>query len=372
MHKRGRLVTADGLATAGTCLYDGDDVIAGELVFSTSTSGYTEILTDPSFYGQIVVLANPEIGNYGVNTNDFQSQGVKVRGLVVRNLSSCTSSFRSHMTLADFMLREGVPILYGVDTRALIAHLRDHGSQMAVLTKNETMSIEDLLARACALRPLEEMKLPDAVSVKQPYKVPALLGDNGTPRFHVVALDFGVKLGIVRYLQQFGARVTLVPNDATPDEIWAQKPDGLFLTNGPGDPSLEVRAVATVRAMLGKLPMFGVCMGHQVLAQALGLSTYKLKFGHRGSNQAVRRVDGGIITTAQNHGFAVDVSAAKMRVDTNVSDGTNEGMDLPDLHAFSVQFHPEGSPGPLDSLVYFEKFAAMMGEWKNTVVYSHM
>lgn len=372
VHKRGRLITADGLEISGHCLYDSDDIVEGELVFSTSTTGYTEILTDPSFYGQIVVLAYPEVGNYGINIHDFQSDGIKLRGLVVHNLSSCTSSFRAHMTLKDFLLREHVPILYGVDTRALITHLRDHGSRMAVLTKNADHSSRDLWQRARAVRPLEEQKLSDAVSVSEPKKMSLpqfdLVGKQiisvVDSTFHVVAMDFGVKLALINYLQDIGAQVTLVPNDISPEEIWALKPDGLFLSNGPGDPAQESRAVATVRSLLGKLPIFGVCMGHQILAQALGMSTYKLKFGHRGSNQAVRVADGSIITTAQNHGFAVDVAEnnGEMHRECNVSDGTNEGLDLPALKAFSVQFHPEGAPGPLDALMYFEKFARLMDE----------
>ncbi len=369
MHKRGRLVLGGGLEVVGNCLYEGEGIIEGELVFSTSTTGYTEILTDPSFYGQIVILAYPEVGNYGVNFNDFQSSSIKVKGLVVRNLSSATSSFRANMTLADFMLREEVPILYGVDTRALIAHVRDHGAKMAVMTKNTRIPSSELLQRARVATPLEEHRLSEAVSVRTTQAVAVnnfdLEGKQismaSTTEFNVVAMDFGIKRSLIRYLQQCGATVTLVPSDCTPEEIWALEPDGLFLSNGPGDPSKETRAVSTVKSLLGKLPIYGVCMGHQILAQALGQKTYKLKFGHRGSNQAVRRAGGGIITTAQNHGFAVKVdSSLGFREDINVSDGTNEGIDVPTLHAFSVQFHPEGAPGPLDSLGYFAKFASMM------------
>lgn len=374
MQKRGRLILSDGLEIQGSCLYEGEAIVQGECVFSTSTTGYTEILTDPSFYGQIVVLAYPEVGNYGVNLNDFQSNSIKVRGLVVRNLSSCTSSFRAHMTLADFLLREQIPILYGVDTRALIGHLRDHGSKMAVLTKDVRADSRALLAHARALRPLEDERISDAVCVTHAQQVTPsnydlegrLLPDVAHAKVHVVAIDFGIKTSIVRYLHNYGARVTLVPNDTSAEEIWAHRPDGLFLSNGPGDPMKETQAVATVRSLLGKLPIFGVCMGHQILAQALGHATYKMKFGHRGSNQAVRRYDGSIITTAQNHGFAVTLnpSATNIREECNICDGTNEGLDVANLHAFSVQFHPEGAPGPLDSLFYFEKFMRLMDECK--------
>jgi carbamoyl-phosphate synthase small subunit len=368
MHKHGRLMLASGLEFYGNCLYENDDVVIGEVVFSTATTGYTEILTDPSYYGQIVVLAHPEVGNYGVNLKDLQSSGIKVRGLVVRNLSIATSSFRAEMTLADFLLREKIPALFGIDTRALILHVRDFGATMAAFTANGKLTSEELYALAKAAPPLEAEKISDAVSVRAAIKAEPLSREiygrikRGVPKIHVVAIDFGIKDSLLRYLEHFGAQVTLVPNDSTAEEIWAHRPDGLFLSNGPGDPKKEVVAVATVRALLGKLPIFGVCMGHQVLAQSLGYDTFKLKFGHRGSNQAVKRVEGSLITTAQNHGFAIINCNGRIETplyeDINVADGTNEGLDLPHLFAFSVQFHPEGAPGPHDAVIYFEKFLA--------------
>jgi carbamoyl-phosphate synthase small subunit len=371
VQKSGYLVLADGSVFRGSCLFEGTEIVAGELVFSTSTSGYVEVLTDPSYYGQIVVLANPEIGNYGVNHQDFQSDSIKVKALVVRNLSRCASSFRSEMTLADWLLREQVPLIYGLDTRALISHIRDNGVMNAVLASDHDVAALLKMARETSRDP--HTRLSSFVCVDKPQVYDSYLLDiNGriippilAEKKRVVVLDFGVKLAILRYLSHFGCELTLVPGDATPEEIWQLQPDGLFLSNGPGDPQTEKIAVNTTRALLGKLPIFGVCLGHQILGQALGLSTYKLKFGHRGSNQAVRS-ESGIITTAQNHGYAISDPSALTNVseDINISDGTNEGLDLPHLFVFSVQFHPEGAPGPHDSLIYFEKFMSYMAQWK--------
>jgi carbamoyl-phosphate synthase small subunit len=359
------IALADGLVFSGHGLIERDDIVTGELVFSTSMCGYTELLTDPSYYGQIVVMANPEIGNYGVNFDDFQSDGIKIKALVVRQLSACASSHRADLTLRDWLIREHIPVIFGVDTRALIAHIREKGAMMAAVASNRALAIGQLVDKAKMAEPMSGTRLSKFVSVKKPERV----DDNSacvSPLFHVVVMDFGVKRSIVRYLSQEGARVTLMPGNSSPEEIWAQGPDGLFLSNGPGDPETEQDAVATVRSLLGKLPIFGVCLGHQILAQALGHATYKLKFGHRGSNQAVKCGDGRLITTAQNHGFAVFLGAEdRLSNACNISDGTNEGIAAQDLWAFSVQFHPEGAPGPLDATFYFKNFFAMMALWKN-------
>lgn len=369
MKKAGHLVLADGTVFPGTIV--GNGLAVGEVVFSTATTGYTEILSDPSFYGQIVVLANPEIGNYGVNTDDFQSDGIKIKALVVKNLSSRASSFRSHMTLADWLMRENVPVIKGVDTRALIAHIRDHGSMMAVVASSQESSLSEALRQAQEAPVMANKRLSHLVSVKAAKDVDDTLrtieGTNIKPlesRFRVVALDFGIKKELIRYLHNAGCSVTLLPPDSRVEDIWPLEPDGVFLSNGPGDPSTEISAVHTVRAILGKVPIFGVCLGHQILAQALGMSTYKLKFGHRGSNQPVKNHDGSIWMTAQNHGFAVMPSSMEINADTNLSDGSNEGIDFPELSAFSVQFHPEGAPGPKDAKNCFEKFTNYMDEWK--------
>ncbi|HXW54025.1 MAG TPA: glutamine-hydrolyzing carbamoyl-phosphate synthase small subunit [Myxococcota bacterium] len=362
MKRSAHLGLKDGTVFVGEGLMETDEIVTGEIVFSTSMTGYTEILTDPSYAGQIVVMANPEIGNYGVNASDFQSQGIKPRALIVRNLSFCASSHRSQMTLADWLLREQIPVIFGLDTRALISHIRQAGSMTAAVSANPAKMPAEVIAAARLFPPMEGQRLSEDVGVSKAMR---LFGNRRHGSFHVVVLDFGVKQGLLDCLSSRNIDITLLPGDTAPEEIWAHRPDGLFLSNGPGDPKTETRAVATVRATLGKIPIFGVCLGHQILAQALGYDTYKLKFGHRGSNQAVKCDDQSIITTAQNHGFAVSLSSSDEIADAfNISDGTNEGISLKDSYAFSVQFHPEGAPGPRDALFYFDRFIEMMTEWQ--------
>jgi carbamoyl-phosphate synthase small subunit len=372
MKKSGYLVLADGTVFPGTIIGLSDQV-AGELVFSTASTGYTEILSDPSFYGQIVVLSNPEIGNYGVSLDDMQSSGIKLRALVVRNLSTRASSFRSDLTLYDWLMREQIPVMVGVDTRALIAKIRDQGAMMALLGTSESATLGELLKAAQAVPPMADCRLSPLVAVREATAVNEHLRHiDGSmvmareSRFRVVALDFGIKKELLRHLHHVGANLILLPPHATAEDIWLHKPDGVFLSNGPGDPKTETRAVNTVRNLLGKVPIFGVCLGHQILAQALGMPTYKLKFGHRGSNQAVKLDNGSIWMTAQNHGFAVGVDPSEfaIKADTNLSDQSNEGIDLPELSVFSVQFHPEGAPGPKDAVNCFEKFINYMDDWK--------
>lgn len=352
MKKTGHLVLADGRVFVGSLI--GEQPVTGEVVFHTATTGYVEILTDPSYYGQIVVLANPEVGNYGVNIDDFESLGIKAKALVIRNLSSITSSHRSHLSLKDWLMRENVPLLYGIDTRALITHLRESGSMMGAIGKE---SPQDLFKVASAAPSMDGQRLSSFVGVKSAE----ILNPEGA--VHVVALDFGIKRSILKNLSKLGFKVTLVSADVTPEQVWSLKPDGVFLSNGPGDPKTEIQAVRTVIALLGKVPIFGICLGHQILAQALGAVTYKLKFGHRGSNHAVLGGKNKVIITAQNHGFAVALN----ETEANISDGTNEGLDRPKLYAFSVQFHPEGAPGPLDGLFYFDKFKNYMIDWKHSL-----
>lgn len=363
MKKTSWLALASGQVFRGFGLaFDDVADVAGELVFSTATGGYTEILTDPSYYGQIVVLAHPEIGNYGVMSRDFQSSGIKVRGLVVRNLSFCASSNNAELTLPDWLMREGIPVLYGVDTRALITHIRDQGSTMAVMSQRDEKDVPDLVQTAKNLSPLSNERLSTQVSVNETTVV-----RNHDSSLRIVVMDFGVKRAMLHYLMNLGAELILVPPDTSTEEIWSHRPSGLFLSNGPGDPQHEMSAIRTVRAMLGKLPIFGVCLGHQILALATGCSSYKLKFGHRGSNQAVLTAENQVLTTAQNHGYAVKMPMQPLlncAEDRNISDATNEGIELVGSNAFSVQFHPEGAPGPLDAVYYFEKFIAMVHEWK--------
>lgn len=352
------LALADGFLFSGQSLFRSNDIVVGEVVFSTATCGYTEILTDPSYVGQIVVLANPEVGNYGVSFADFQSTGIKVKGLVVRQLSLSASSWRADLTLRDWLMRENVPVLMGVDTRAIIAHIREKGAMMAAMAPERSASLEQMVSIARSAEPMNGLRLSHLVSVQKPQHI-----KNETTKapLHVVVLDFGIKQAIIDNLLRLGVTLTLLPGQASVEEILAHVPDGLFLSNGPGDPKTEDLAIETVRRLLGKVPIFGVCLGHQILAQALGETTFKLKYGHRGSNQAVRCRNGALITTAQNHGFAVDLAADDTRIYAiNISDGTNEGIHDANLMAFSVQFHPEGAPGPLDGAFYFQQFIEIM------------
>lgn len=363
MYDKGMLLLSDGTVFQGNRLLD-KEMVTGEIVFSTSMTGYVETLTDPSFFGQIVVLSNPEIGNYGVSREDFQSKKIQAKALVVRNPSFIASSYRSQLTIIDWLARENVQLLWGVDTRTLISHIRNSGVMVAGISsfsKNFIVNgLKDLKEKEVDL----DKKLSHFVSVDDVYEYDSNHSGND---HHAVVMDFGVKKSILQQLSKQNIKLTIVPGDTSSEEILKLKPDGLFLSNGPGDPKKEDIAVSTVKELLGKLPIFGICLGHQILSQAVGLSTYKLKFGHRGANQAVRRADGSIITTAQNHGYAVKIpqfTEERLISDINVSDGTNEGLQFFDKWAFSVQFHPEGAPGPLDGLNYFNKFASLMSEWK--------
>lgn len=358
------LALSDGLIVKGQTLFEMENIVTGELVFSTSMCGYTELLTDPSYYGQILVLSHPEIGNYGVNLDDFQSDNIKVKAIVVRQLSSCASSYRSQLTLRDWLIREQIPVLFGVDTRALIAHIREKGAMMAALNSGPQPSLLHLVEQAQNIPAMGGSRLSPFVAVKEPKKYAAQVGNKA--QFHVVVLDFGIKRAILRYLQEINARITLLPPEISAEEVWAHNPDGIFLSNGPGDPTTETDAIKTVKALLGKIPIFGVCLGHQILAQALQQKIYKLKFGHRGSNQAVKYQNKAILTTAQNHGFAALLSPDYGYQDAiNISDGTNEGLAIKELKAFSVQFHPEGAPGPVDAAFYFANFAEAMKDHRD-------
>lgn len=364
MKKTGYLVLANGSAVKGELIYAKNEIVTGELVFSTVQGGYTEILTDPSFYGQILVLANPEIGNYGVNTEDFQSEKITVRALVIRNLSITASSYRSHMTLCDWLMREGIPVLHGVDSRFLIEEIREKGAQMAALGARDP---HELLAVAHSTAKMDGQRLSQEVAVtKRSSFLPTTPTLKAHERLRIVIIDFGIKREIIRSFLRLNCEVILVPSTSSVEEIWVEKADGIFLSNGPGDPKTETKAVKTVKALLGKIPIFGVCMGHQVLAQALGLNTYKLPFGHRGSNQAVKKSDHSVVMTAQNHGFAVDSSKLNSNTLTeyNLADGSNEAINIPELMASSVQYHPEGSPGPKDQSYLFADFVQRLIEWR--------
>lgn len=358
MSIKGYLVLADGHVFAGELINAPRAPWVGELVFSTAMTGYTEILSDPSFFNQIVILTSAEIGNYGVSVDDFQSNNIMAKALVVRNLSEHSYSWRQNLSLHQWLRDENKCVLTSVDTRALVSHLRSQGAMMAAIG-GEHLSVKELYKAAVTAPSMAGQHLSSFVSVSKPE--PFLeQGPTSAARYRVLVMDFGVKRGILRALKHHGALITVVPNNLSAEEILALNPDGLCLSNGPGDPRTEIEAVKAVADLIGKLPIFGICLGHQILAQALGLSTYKLKCGHRGSNQPILKIDGRVIMSAQNHGFAVQDEKINMPCDLNLMDRTNEGLDLPYSQVLSVQFHPEGAPGPKDADHYFQMFFDMI------------
>jgi carbamoyl-phosphate synthase small subunit len=345
----------------------------GEVVFNTAITGYQEVVTDPSYRGQIVVMTATEMGNVGWNPEDLESVHPRVSGFVVRELSPVVSNWRSRATLDDVLRQAGVPGIEGVDTRALTRRLRDVGSMRGLLTTADPNRLSDAaLVEAVRATPgMEGRDLVREVTAPKKYEWTEgvwRLGGGGPRRpaeKHVVAYDFGIKTNILRGLVDAGCRVTVVPATTSAAEVIALKPDGVFLSNGPGDPAAVTYGVDACRQILEKrVPLFGICLGHQILGLALGGKTYKLKFGHHGANQPVmdlqtRKVE----ITSQNHGFCVDVDSLKGKAElshVNLNDGTVEGMRLTDRPAFSVQYHPEASPGPHDATYLFDRFMSLI------------
>jgi carbamoyl-phosphate synthase small subunit len=376
-----KLALEDGTVYTGESFGAAGEV-DGEVCFNTSMTGYQEIVTDPSYRGQIVAMTYPEIGNYGVNREDLESARPHLSGFVVRELSRRTSNFRSNGALGDYLARAGVLGLCGIDTRALVRRLRIRGAMKGVLS---TADLEDasLVAKAKASpglvgRDLVREVVPAAArGWDEPLSTwTHLPGEGATdagcssaaPRPHVVALDYGMKWNIARHLRDQGFRVTVVPGTATADEVLALQPDGVFLSNGPGDPEPLQYAIGTIRGLLGRKPVFGICLGHQLLGLACGARTFKLRFGHRGANQPVmNHRTGAVEITSQNHGFAVaedDLPAALEVTHRNLNDGTIEGLRHRELPAFSVQYHPEASAGPHDSHYLFAEFRELLAAVK--------
>jgi len=364
------LALADGRVFRGEALGATGEA-HGEVVFNTSMTGYQEILTDPSYRGQMVCMTYPLIGNYGINPEDVESRRPWLSGFIVKEACPFPSSWRSRVPLDDYLREHRIVGIQGIDTRALTRHLRDHGAQEGIIS-TEDVDGERLAERARALPGLVGRDLVTEVSVEAPhgwtqgpwdlargYAAPA------PARFRVVAFDSGIKQNILRCLAGLGCNVEVLPADTGAAAVLERKPDGIFLSNGPGDPEAVPYLVETVRGLIGKAPIFGICLGNQILGLAFGGSTYKLKFGHHGGNHPVKDLTTGRVEiTAQNHGFAIDPrsieAAGLVETHVNLNDGTSEGMRHRELPIFSVQYHPEASPGPHDAHYLFRRFADLM------------
>jgi carbamoyl-phosphate synthase small subunit len=390
MSQPAKLALEDGTVYAGVS-FGATGEVDGEVCFNTSMTGYQEILTDPSYRGQIVVMTYPEIGNYGINSQDVESGRPYLAGFVVRELSRRVSNFRAEGSLHDFLTRYGIVAISGIDTRALVRHIRSRGAMKGVLS---TVDLDDasLVAKAKAspglvgrdlvrevlpdsrrewqekLNPLAKLHAPEGSGFRVQGSESQVL--NPEPRTlnpsspHVVALDYGMKWNIARHLAEQNCKVTVLPGTATAEEVLALDPDGVFLSNGPGDPEPLVYAIDTIRGVLGKRPVFGICLGHQLLSLACGAKTFKLKFGHRGANQPVLNCQTGRVEiTCQNHGFAVEADTLPPELEVthlNLNDRTIEGVRHREVPAFSVQYHPEASAGPHDSNYLFGEFLRLI------------
>ncbi len=375
-----KLALSDGTVFTGRA-FGADGEIFGEVVFNTSMTGYQEILTDPSYCGQIVTMTYPQIGNYGCNSEDVESGSLSLSGFIVRELCRFPSSFRSAWSLDDYLKKNNVIGLEGIDTRALVRRLRVHGVMTGVLSTTD-LNDTSLVEKARRSPDIVGRDLVKEVMPKQDRDwtegLNSLVRERITPGYEslhrpvsdntrgplVVAIDYGMKLNIPRHLRQLGCRVTIMPGSATAEEVLSHNPDGVFLSNGPGDPRPLDYAINTIRGLLGKKPVFGICLGHQLLGLALAGEIYKLKFGHRGANQPVLHHDTGRVEiTSQNHGFALQADSLPKSVEVthiNLNDQTVEGIRCKDVPAFGVQYHPEASAGPHDSHYLFAEFRKLM------------
>jgi carbamoyl-phosphate synthase small subunit len=371
--RKAYLALADGTVFPG-CAHGKDGTTTGEVVFTTGMTGYQEVLTDPSFTGQLVTMTAPQIGNTGINAEDQESVDSRpqVAGFIMRDASPVVSNWRSQESLDEYLSRYGVVAISDVDTRRLTRYLRDKGSQNGAIGTEDPATLVD---RAKAAPDMNGLDLVSLVTPKKAYEFKESLGEwasemkdgHGSARradYKVVAIDYGAKRNILRCLHDSGCQVTAVPANTSAQDILAMNPDGVFLSSGPGDPAALPYAVKTIQELLGKKPIFGICLGHQLLARALGGTTYKLKFGHRGLNQPVKDlISGKVEITLQNHGFVVDLDSLKGIAESthvHLNDGSSEGLEAKAHKAFSVQYHPEAAAGPHDALYLFDRFRKLM------------
>jgi carbamoyl-phosphate synthase small subunit len=368
--KQALLVLEDGSVYRGN-VFAGKGEVLGEVVFNTGMTGYQEILTDPSYKGQIVTMTYPLIGNTGINPEDMESAGIHLEGFIVREHEEPPSNWRSRQSLRDFLTAHEKLGVEGIDTRALTRRIRLTGAMRGVLS-TETEDVDRLLRRVRDYPGLVGRDLVKAVTCRQPYLwkdgAPREMAEGGQTHPRVVVLDCGVKYNILRHLAKRGCEVLVLPATASGEEIIALRPDGVLLSNGPGDPAALPYIVDAVRTILGKVPIFGICLGHQILGQAAGGRTAKLKFGHHGINQPVKNLrNGRVEITSQNHGFVVlpeSLTGERETLHENLNDHTSEGLRYPALSAFSVQYHPEAAPGPHDAEYLFDEFIHLMEEGK--------
>lgn len=355
----GRLILEDGTVFFGES-FGSETEIIGEVVFNTSMIGYQEILTDPSYKYQIVTMTYPLIGNYGINEEDVESDKIQLAGFLAREYNHRYSNYRAQKSLKDYLIEYKIPALSGLDTRKLTRKLRTQGAMMGIISFEEKRTSEDLLTKLKTQPSMAGMELVKDVTCSKikEYKPKA------KAKFNVAAYDFGIKTNILRNLTERGCNVKLYPASTPAEELIASKPDGVFLSNGPGDPAAVKYAIENTKKIIGKIPLFGICLGHQIIGLTLGYKTYKLKFGHRGGNQPVKDLKSGrILITAENHGFAIDpasITGPVQKTHVNLNDQTLEGISSDEMKFFSVQFHPESSPGPHDASYLFDDFIKLM------------